>query len=64
MGGFLDRAGVDGVGDVDMRWIIFQTVLKPLIRRNYAQRRRGELSDEWYWADELAISWGYYVSGP
>ncbi len=49
---------------LDFRATVFETVLKPLIWRNYAQRRRGELPDEWYWADKLAVSWGMYVRWP
>lgn len=46
-----------------LRWAIFRLILVPLMRHNYAQRRAGLLPDEWYWADRLAISWGYYLDG-
>lgn len=42
-----------------MRWLIFYHVLRPLIKRNYRMREAGLLPDEWYWADRLALSWGY-----
>lgn len=45
-----------------MRWLAFHFVLKPLIRRNYRLRERGMRPDEWYWADRLALSWGYAVA--
>lgn len=44
-----------------MRWLIFALVLRPLIRRNYRLRQAGLSPDEWYWADRLAVSWGYFV---
>ncbi len=34
-------------------------ILGPLIERNLRQRAAGELSDEWYWADLLAMRLGY-----
>lgn len=33
-----------------------------LVRRNYSLRQIGLLPDEWYWADEKLLSWGYVVS--
>ena len=33
-----------------------------LVLRNYSLRERCLLPDEWYWADELLLSWGYAVS--
>lgn len=33
-----------------------------LVLRNYSMRQRGLLPDEWYWADEKLLSWGYAVS--
>lgn len=50
-----------------MRYFIFHLFLKPLIKRNYRLRFNtaingdGKHPDEWYWADTLAVSWGYYV---
>ena len=44
-----------------MRWIIFNGFLAPLIERNYRLRAEGRLPDEWYWADRLAVRWGYFV---
>lgn len=41
---------------------IFNNHLKPLIEENYAKRRAGELPDEWFWADEIACEWGYFVT--
>jgi hypothetical protein len=42
--------------------LAFQAVLRPLIIQNYRRRAEGVLPDEWYWADELALSWGYAVA--
>jgi len=36
-------------------------ILRPLIIRNYNARERGELPDEWYWADRLACNWGWFT---
>lgn len=44
--------------------LYFKTVLRPLILRNYRLRAEGKLPDEWYWADSLAVSWGFYVDIP
>lgn len=44
-----------------MKWLVFYTILRPLIKRNYALRAKGLLPDEWYWADSLALGWGYTV---
>lgn len=42
-----------------IRWLIAQAILAPLIRINYRARSDGDLPDEWYWADNLALKWGY-----
>ena len=45
----------------------FHLVLKPLIKRNYRLRylsavnKDGKYPDQWYWADYLAVIFGYYV---
>lgn len=44
-----------------MKWLIFHLYLKPLIVDNYAKRKAGELPDEWFWADTLAVEWGYAI---
>ena len=50
-------------------WPVFHLILKPLIKRNYRLREEssikgdGKYPDQWYWADKLAISYGYAVSG-
>jgi len=44
-----------------MKYIIYQYILKPLIKRNYKLRMKDERPDTWYWADELACKWGYRV---
>jgi hypothetical protein len=41
------------------QWLLFVAVLRPLIRRNYRKRERGELPDRWYWADLLALRMGF-----
>lgn len=43
-----------------MKFLFFHIFLKPLIKRNYRSRMRGR-PDEWYWADSLAVKWGYFV---
>ena len=46
---------------------VFHLILKPLIRRNYRLRELSAISgdgkypDEWYWADLLAMNFGYHV---
>ena len=41
--------------------LIFYLILRPLIVRNYRLRGIGILQDEWYWADALALHFGYFV---
>ena len=40
---------------------VFHLLLKPLIKRNYKLRKAGLAPDEWYWADALAVRYGYFV---
>lgn len=47
-----------------MRSAIFWIVLRPLIAGNYWLRRRHMIADKWFWADELAISWGFIFHLP
>jgi len=35
--------------------------LERLILENYAARERGELPDEWFWADREALARGYAI---
>jgi hypothetical protein len=57
------------VSDVErvVMFPVFHLILKPLIRRNYRLRELSAISgdgkypDKWYWADSLAIKYGYYV---
>ena len=48
-------------------WPVFHLILKPLIKRNYKLRRKSALTgdgkhpDRWYWADTLAVKYGYFV---
>ena len=44
-----------------MKRLIYMLVLRPLIRRNYRLRRAGLLPDRWFWADVLAIRWGFFT---
>lgn len=44
-----------------MQSVLFVAVLRPLILRNYRLRSQGLISDRWYWADEVAMSWGKFV---
>ena len=46
---------------------VFHLILKPLIKRNYRLRAQsamngdGKHPDKWYWADSLAVEYGYFV---
>lgn len=48
---------------------VFHLILKPLIKRNYRLRKQSAISgdgkhpDVWYWADLLAVEYGYFVNG-
>lgn len=42
-----------------MRESIFRFILVPLIRRDQQLRIAGVRPDEWYWADILALRWGF-----
>lgn len=42
-------------------WLVWVLILRGLIRRNYRLREEGVLSDEWYWADVLAMRYGYFL---
>lgn len=44
-----------------MKYLIFKLILSPLIKRNYKLREQGKIPDKWYWADEIALKWGYCV---
>lgn len=44
-----------------MKRLVFLYVLKPLILVNYWLRGRKIIKDDWFWADALALSWGYTV---
>ena len=44
-----------------VRGWIYRLILRPLIKRNYAMRERGTAPDVLYWADSLAVSWGYFT---
>jgi hypothetical protein len=43
------------------RVLIFRKKLRPLIKENYRKRLAGEIPDEWFWADKLALRWGMFV---
>lgn len=45
-----------------LMFFIFHLALKPLIKANYAQRSAGDAPGEWYWADDFAARYGYFVS--
>ncbi len=51
-----------------LMFLPFHLILKPLIKRNYRLRFKsamngdGKHPDEWYWADSLAVKYGYFVS--
>jgi len=44
-----------------LMFLPFHLILKPLIKRNYRLRMEGKLPDEWYWADKIAVKFGYFV---
>ncbi len=46
-----------------MRRLVYVAILRPLILLDYKLREWGWKPDEWYWADRLAISWGYFTGG-
>jgi hypothetical protein len=45
-----------------LMFFIFHLALKPLIKSNYRKRKEGLEPDEWYWADSLAVRYGYFVN--
>lgn len=56
---FIGWLAVCAVAAIGPRRCIVWLVLAPLIRRNQRLRAAGLLPDEWYWADRLAIKWGF-----
>jgi len=42
-------------------WLPMALCLWPLVARNYRLRARGEMPDEWHWADAWLFSRGFYV---
>lgn len=44
-----------------MQWFVFHSFLRPLILSNYWLRSHGWLPDKWFWADAVAVSWGYFA---
>ncbi len=42
------------------RKAVYEKLLRPMILENYELRALGLMPDEWFWADELAISWGFW----
>lgn len=42
-------------------WLPLALFLWPLVVLNYRARERGELPDEWYWADERLLALGFFV---
>lgn len=42
------------------RAIISHLILRPLILIDRMFRKWGLKPDHWYWADKLAVSWGYF----
>jgi hypothetical protein len=61
-GGGISRQPARGGGE--MRALIFYIALRPLIAVNYWLRERGLAKDKWFWADTLALSWGYALECP
>ncbi len=56
---FLGWLLVCAMAAIGVRRCIVWLVLAPLIRRNLCLRAAGLMPDEWYWADRLAIKWGF-----
>jgi hypothetical protein len=42
-------------------WLPLALYAAMLVRRNYAARMRGEMPDEWHWADKWLCDHGFYV---
>jgi hypothetical protein len=42
-----------------LRFMIFAHILAPLIERDQRLRAAGKRPDRWYWADRIALRWGY-----
>lgn len=56
------------MGWVDqMKLIIYLLILKPIIVMNYKNRYKSAINgnhdypDQWYWADKIAVKWGFYT---
>lgn len=47
-----------------IRALIYAAILRPLILRDYRLRAEGKRSDQWYWADQLAVNWGFFTMLP
>jgi hypothetical protein len=47
-----------------MRRLIWRWVLRPLIAVNYWLRLKELCSDRMFWADAVAVRWGYYYNPP
>ena len=45
-------------------WPVFKLILEPLILRDYKKRAYGLKPDKFYWADELAVMYGYFAKPP
>lgn len=43
-----------------LRRLVYLVVLRPLIRWNYWLRYHRFAEDRWYWADSLALGWGFW----
>jgi hypothetical protein len=43
-------------------WFPMALCLWPLVRHNYRQRARGDLPDEWHWADRWLLDHGFVVA--
>lgn len=45
----------------NMRKVLFTLTLRPLIKADYYFRAKGLLPDKPFWADTLAMRWGYFA---
>lgn len=47
-----------------IRSLVYRIILLPLIRRDLQLRAKGLRPDQWYWADVLAMRWGFFTDIP
>jgi hypothetical protein len=45
-----------------VKLLIYTLILEPLILRDLRLRDQGIRPDRWYWADRLAVRWGFLAA--